>query len=515
MVDKVLISNRSALLNKYGTAGFALINAAIMSLINADKARNLVTKCVWVDDPSQMAQIGGTPPTNAKDQKGNKAAVDAIDAKLSPDYIVLLDGPDVIPHISLKNPLSPDDRDQTIDSDLPYASPASFSGQVAPYLSVGISRVVGRIPSTPNATDPESIIKFINTAAQFTSRPPSDYLNYFGLTAESFQNSTLVSLHNIFGNNTYIVNSPPHGPSDANRQPLANLSHFINCHGTPNSSIFFGGDGNPGAPAMTTAEVLTNARPGTVVAAEVCYGAQLYDPGTDPAPICVSYLTCGAVGFFGSTNTCYSAPNNVTVQLYADLITQYFFQSVLRGTSLGRALLEARLKFLQSSNVSMKDPHNLKTLAQFLLLGDPSVQPCMASSPREDAATDLDQELDATAQRKARRVALSSTGTAIAHGIAVPGRRGKVSDRTANKIRAIAKDRGYSNPKMAVFYVQAASHYRAAMNKRKVRERVVVVSHRAKASRRSEPPSPIVPVRHLVIQVVNDRIASIRESISH
>jgi hypothetical protein len=43
--------------------------------------------------------VGGTPPINALDKKGAKNAVDAIASALSPDYLVLLDGPDVIPHI--------------------------------------------------------------------------------------------------------------------------------------------------------------------------------------------------------------------------------------------------------------------------------------------------------------------------------------------------------------------------------------------------------------------------------
>jgi hypothetical protein len=46
---------------------------------------------------------------------------------------VLLDRPDVIPHIVLDNAV-PNDLDDTVDSDLPYASDVGFSNQASRYL---------------------------------------------------------------------------------------------------------------------------------------------------------------------------------------------------------------------------------------------------------------------------------------------------------------------------------------------------------------------------------------------
>jgi hypothetical protein len=51
----------------------------------------------------------------------------------------------------------------------------------------------------------------------------------------------------------------------------------------------------------------------------------------------------------------------------------------LEGASLGRAALQARQDFAQSS--PNLDPMDIKTLAQFSLLGDPAVVPIKASSP--------------------------------------------------------------------------------------------------------------------------------------
>ena len=68
--------------------------------------------------------------------------------------------------------------------------------------------------------------------------------------------------------------------------------------------------------------------PGTVAAAECCYGTRLYDPSLRgiPDPVCIAYLTAGALGFLGS-NFAYG-PETWNGQ--ADLLTQFFFENVAR-----------------------------------------------------------------------------------------------------------------------------------------------------------------------------------------
>ena len=110
------------------------------------------------------------------------------------------------------------------------------------------------------------------------------------------------------------------------------------------------------------------------MAAECCYGAELVDGhqsgNKEDISISNNYLLNGALAFMGSSTIAYGPSDS---QGLADLITQYFIKSVLEGASSGRAMLEARQKFLSVSGPSL-DPYELKTLAQFYLLGDPSVQ---------------------------------------------------------------------------------------------------------------------------------------------
>ena len=171
-IDKAIVSNW-ALKTKYRTNGFTAIKAAVDKLIAADAQRHIKSKLIFIDDTAAMTKLGGTLPVNPTDQRGAKKAVDAIVASLAPDYAVLLDGPDVIPHIVLDNPV-PNDLDDTVNSDLPYASDVGFSNQASRYLK--ITRVVGRIPNVPNAKEPDKLIALIGSKMEvFTVKGPANY----------------------------------------------------------------------------------------------------------------------------------------------------------------------------------------------------------------------------------------------------------------------------------------------------------------------------------------------------
>src|SRR5687768_17306118 len=97
--------------------------------------------------------------------------------------------------------------------------------------------------------------------------------------------------------------------------------------------------------------------------------------------ICSAYLAGKAYAFFGSSTIAYGpADTNDN----ADLICQFFLRRVVTGASVGRAALEARQQFAQQTGEL--SPADLKTLAQFNLLGDPSVTPVAASAPPPHSA---------------------------------------------------------------------------------------------------------------------------------
>ncbi|MEK6281418.1 MAG: hypothetical protein AABN95_13780 [Acidobacteriota bacterium] len=380
MPDKVIVTNLTALKQKYGAAGLKKIQSALKDLIAADKKRGLTSTLVALDDGAAMKKLKAPPVKDADSTRENKKAIDGVYKALVPDYLMILGAIDVVPHQDLKNPLfstDPDGDDERFaDSDLPYACDAPYSQNIKDFT--GPTRVVGRLPDLTGAQgSPEYLLGVLKTAAKWKSLERSDYEKYLGISADKWRESTSESLNNIFNSDKDLQNSPTKGfkwtPGLINRRV-----HFINCHGGDTLPDFFGqsdtdDDDMPVSHRAVFVGRKNSIVEGTIVAAECCYGAQLYDPSAEDdgqMGMCNTYLDKKAYGFFGSSNTAYG-PSTGNDQ--ADLVCQYFIQRVLAGASTGRAALEARLRFVEKA--SPLSPMNRKTLAQFNLFGDPAIVP--------------------------------------------------------------------------------------------------------------------------------------------
>lgn len=372
-VDKVIVTNRSALQRKYG-ANWVSIQSAANALIAKDTTRGLTGRLVFLDDAADMGSVGGTAVGLSDNPPQNKTAVNAVVAALSPTYVMLLGATDVVPHQDLANPAFGGgslgaDPDATAWSDLPYASDAPYSQAVVDFLSP--AKWVGRLPDVTGGNDTAYLVGLLNTAKNFGSQPLSRFTSYLGLSRRAWSGSTTASLTSDFGNAANIHLIPgEHSPWSAGL--LGNRSHFINCEGAPYDPNFYGADSHGIEVALDATELPLNITEGTVIAAECCYGADLYDPAINAGRLsaCYTYLANGAYGFFGSSTIAYG---QATFDDQADLICVYFFQYLLASASLGEAALQARLKYVQTHpTLSATD---LKTLAQFNLMGDPSVRP--------------------------------------------------------------------------------------------------------------------------------------------
>jgi hypothetical protein len=378
MSSKIIVTNRAALAAKYGSKVKA-IDQALAKLIAADKKRGLQTKVIDVGSAAEMKAVGGKKVTSAKNAQQSKAAVDAIFTHQNPDYLMILGAPDVIPHQDLTNPMR--DDDEAVMSDLPYASDAPYGRDVADFKAP--TRVVGRLPDLVGSSDPAYLAALLAVAAKWTSRPRRSFESYFGISAAVWEKSTRLSLKNLLGDGSHVKLSPSEGPKWAGPF-VGRRTHFINCHGDQSDFQFYG-EGRDDTPIAHVATHLSNRiREGTVIAAECCYGAELWDvanaPAADVFGICSTYLGHKAYGFFGSTNIAYG-PTDKNED--ADLICRFFLESVLAGASLGRAALEARQRYVREAR--RLDPTDLKTLAQFLLLGDPSIHPVKAAAKQAAA----------------------------------------------------------------------------------------------------------------------------------
>jgi len=389
MATKIVVTIKKNLIQKYDQQ-FAQVEDLLHSLIQSDQKKGITTQLIYLDDSS-------TPVT----EQDVKTAIDRLYTAHMPDYLLIFGAQDIVPFQHLENPLyTPQtDDDEFIPSDLPYACNSAYSTDCNSFTNP--TRVVGRLADLPgkaNFSYLKIIINNVIRSKPASSKFPSDY---FAITASVWEKSSEQSISNIFGNIKMLLSSPP-AKGKYSADQLRPIFHFFNCHGALNDANFYGQKGMSYPVAINTRDIDHMITFGTAVAAECCYGAQLLNPDEYGVSIASNYFANNALSFMGSSTISYGPADG---QGLADLICQYFLINVNKGASAGRALLEARQKFLAESAPDL-DPYELKTIAQFYLLGDPSVQ-IIRSAPTKNAYNTIEN----------RRFNLFSRGTNIGAGI--------------------------------------------------------------------------------------------------
>jgi hypothetical protein len=412
--DKLVLTVRAALKKKYG-ADFPELLALLKAGIVADRKKGLNTQVIFLDDRSGFGSLRIKPIHPKKSKvKDFKDIIDSFYKALNPDYILLFGAIDIIPQQKLNNLLYhiDGDDDHWVPSDLPYACNEPYSKDPNKFLSP--VRVVGRLADMNGVKDMELVRTMIANASGFKTKTKNAYENYFGVSADPWKLSTKKSLLSTFNGPVRMNTAPPGGPAWTKKQ-LKPLSHFFNCHGALSSPTWYGQKGNQYPEALNSSGLTGKVEKYTIVTAECCYGTQLYKPHKNwlpnAMPICNNYFKNGAIAFLGSSNTAYG-PSTVNDQ--ADLITQYFFLNILAGASTGRALLEARQKYILNHGPDLS-PTDLKTISQFNLLGDPAIQPVINLKDVQRKSLGIIQKQPyADDSRKERRKYLLSKGTALA-----------------------------------------------------------------------------------------------------
>jgi len=464
--EKIIVTHVGALKAKYGASGWKQINAAVKALIAADKKRGLASKLVALDSPTAMKAYGGKAVTNSGEARQVKAAIDAIDAKTAPEYILILGAADVVPHVELNNPVfstGDGDPDEFVPSDLPYACDAGYSKKIEDFL--GPTRVVGRLPDIAGSKDPAYLIGLLKTAVAWKQGSRNDYVSYLGMTAAVWKGSTAMSLDRTFGSNTDLQLVPPKGP----QWPvpfLSRRSHFINCHGAPSDPQFYGQQGSNYPVSHMASYINGKITEGTVCAAECCYGAELYNPAAANGQMGIgqTYLGSKAYAYFGSTTVAYGpADGNGS----ADLICQFFLRRILSGASSGRSALEARQQFAQSS--PNLDPSDIKTMGQFILLGDPSVTPVASEAVKEvpQAKNVVYFALTEQVQRTERRQQLRARGKQILDTVSYAIRRPQAKPKPSLKkqLETLARKAGFTASGVLTFGIKQPAQKKALFGK--------------------------------------------------
>lgn len=467
---KIIVTHRRALDAKYGAA-VSRVMKAVDRLIAADARRGIVSRVVALDRAADVRPFGTPAMRGATDREGAKRVIDAIDRKLRPHYILILGAWDVVPMQLLDNVMGSlyfwpgGDPDEQVPSDLPYACDAKFSTR--PDEFQGPTRVVGRLPDVPGARHPAFLVKVLDLAAKAKPLPREAYDAWLGITTATWKGTSAMTARQVFGSSRHLLASPPQ-LDRWSRAKLRPRVHFINCHGGPGDPAYRGEltkrdlkkarIRDPKAQAMPAAissvSLKGNVTRGTVVAAECCFGAEVFGPATPGArrqgkiAVALQYLEEGAYGFFGATTTAYG-PKPGQPNTWSDVICELFLKRVLAGASLGRAALMARHDYVNQGELT--DPTALKTLAQFCLLGDPSIHPVERKSRRRDARPTIDRHRFDVERRKLRRAELRLLGEDLAAVSRKLGIEESVPDEWLNSMVAVAREFGLDGKLARVF----------------------------------------------------------------
>jgi hypothetical protein len=435
--DKIIVSNRSVLMKKYKESGLEQIEAAVRKLIQADARKGIASRFFYLDD-KMIRRFRATPVRQVESGHQNKNAMDALYRWFKPDYILILGSSDVVPHIKVSN-LTGDEDGLIIDSDLPYSCDRPFHRNARHFLSP--TRVLGRLPDIHGGRNPAYLVRLLENATTITKRPRKDYEAWFGLSAKVWTGSSAITSANLFSNFDGLSFCPPEGTGKHRHLDKARI-HFFNCHGDSQAHKFWGQQEGVYPTSFSSDDVPPQLLEGTFVAAECCYGAQQYAPGRGKLSISATYLFSNAAAYVGSTTIAYGEDRS---QENADLLTQYFVQFVLRGHSIGRAFLEAQQEFIKSSAPRI-DIYELKTIAQFLLLGDPSIH--LVQRKHKSLVVDRGKLLIESQSaekffRKARRQQLQDNGIRAGRSVKTPRAEGrKVPKERHRQFSKLARQNG-------------------------------------------------------------------------
>ena len=453
---KLSVTYRRALQSKYRVVALAKIDAALRDWIAADAKRGIRTVHVALDDAVAMAALNVPPVTGKPNAARTKRAIDALARALTPHYIMMLGGDDVVPMFHVHNPSFDSDpngdTDRVVPTDNPYACSRPYRAAARESYLVP-DRVVGRIPDlpcAPGAGDPQWLVTPLRHATGWQPRPRSFYGLAYATCTATWRQAGLATAKVLGIPEADLMISPPTlDTTPLARRRLARTLHMTKCHGSEIDARFSGQRGKSFPDILFSDTLAPRIKPGTLVSAVCCYGAQVFAP-SDPRnntpgslPISITYLAGGAVGFMGSTKVAWVGSKEM---MCADWVVASYLKKCLEGASTGAATLEAKQDYMQflAGQGLRPDTADEKTMIEFVLLGDPSVHPVQAATPaaparsRSAVAAAATVLFASTAQRGERRAARASLGAQVTKALPLRVRRAAPAADVARRIYAMA-----------------------------------------------------------------------------
>ena len=399
---EVLLAWEEGLRARFGVEGASRVDLALQELARAAERRGVAGRLVYLDRPpySELARPDPREPEQIK------AFLDELDRRLAEEgldfaYLSLIGGDDLLPFARLENPTQ--DQDEVVLSDNLYASrdptyliPERATGRFPDgggesegMLVALLERAAAWRQGERPAAGPSGCLgMFFSWLPLLGPLPKSSPQRRFGLSAQVWAQASQAVFSLLPGNEPLYLCPPTCRdkilPSFLAGVPLA----YFNLHGSAESPNWYGQrdlslppEGPLMPVALTPEQVPAGQVAGMVVFSEACYGAYILGK-TPSSALALRFLAEGCLGFVGSTVISYgvSAPPLAD----ADLLGHFFWEHVLRGESLGEALLQAKVDLTREmyGRQGYLDGDDMKTLLEFVLYGDPLASLGTAPAPK-------------------------------------------------------------------------------------------------------------------------------------
>jgi hypothetical protein len=360
-----IVFSDQLLARQYGESGARRIRSRVATLAQARSQRGLSSALL---DVEQGLDTFGVPPADARDAAAVRRQLiqlaDGLELRGEAlESVLLIGGPHALPFHHGNNPLA--DPDDTVPADYPYG--ARKPGALT------MNWPVGRLPGGDRT--PETLLRLLGLACWHQRGVPSATRRTFGYSTESWQPASSEVFGALNARGTLVTSPPTHADS-LNRDALAGAAIiYCNLHGVREGPRWYG-------QGISRRQVIVALRPqdlaelpllGAIVCSEACYGAHSASLDFDDS-LAMRFLLRGALGFLGATTITYGSAGPPLSG--ADLLAARFLQAVQRpGAALGAALQQARREMLDETLRRQRflDEDDIKTLAQFVLYGDPTL----------------------------------------------------------------------------------------------------------------------------------------------
>ncbi|SOD14157.1 zinc-ribbon domain-containing protein [Fibrobacter sp. UWB16] len=349
----IIMTDVSALANQLSCSSSQL-KSDIADYISKAKARNV---------HYHLLDIGNNGICSAKsnDVWTIVELLKQITSVACPKYLFILGNEEIINVMSWENECK--DSDENVLADLPYVTldtNSPWNGQQYDFSQV---LRTGRLPSYLG----ESLDEFVKYFATSSNYAPESKTKPFGLSAFVWQKASEAQYEKIsqdeieISPNITLVNVSQVIPQNVNL-------FYFNLHGS-NQTEFWYGQQDFSYPETFSPEIVKQIKYPFFLGVEACYGAR-YTQGLAPKDsIVLTAMQNRCLAFLGSSRIAYGPC--IPPGTCADIIVGTFLKKVQEGKSAGDAYCDALSALMSEKDA---DDSTIKTLAEFSLYGDPSIQ---------------------------------------------------------------------------------------------------------------------------------------------